>query len=184
MSRRVGVAATVAVLVAGTLASGTGSAAASGDRARQDGFAAVRRATAAFHDLDRATSAGFGRLTDAAGIACIDNPAGGMGVHYVNGARIDGVLDPSHPEVLVYEPQADGSMRLGAVEYVVFAADWQGADPPMLYGQPLEYMPGPGEAHPNRYGLPAFWELHAWVWNSNPHGMFADWNPKVTCPEA
>jgi hypothetical protein len=37
---------------------------------------------------------------------------------------------------------------------------------------------------PNRYGLPPFYELHAWVWKHNPSGMFNDWNPLVTCPTA
>jgi hypothetical protein len=105
-----------------------------------------------------------------------------MGIHYVNGSRIDSVLDPARPEVLVYEPQPDGSMQLGALEYVIFASDWAGEGPPQLYGQDFEYMPGQDEAHPNRYGLPAFWELHAWVWKTNPDGVFADWNPRVTCP--
>ena len=26
------------------------------------------------------------------------------------------------------------------------------------------------------------WDLHAWVWQPNPSGMFAEWNPKVQCP--
>jgi hypothetical protein len=43
-------------------------------------------------------------------------------------------------------------------------------------------MPGQDEANPNRYGLPAFWELHAWVWRHNPNGLFDDWNPRVSCP--
>jgi hypothetical protein len=36
---------------------------------------------------------------------------------------------------------------------------------------------------PNRYGLPAFYELHVWAWKTNPSGMFADWNPRVSCEE-
>jgi hypothetical protein len=161
---------------------GGASAAAATDSPRQDGFAAARAATATFHDISVAKAAGFGELKDAAGIACIDNAAGGMGIHYVNGGRIDGVLDPAAPEVLVYEPQPDGSMRLGALEYVIFASAWTGEGPPQLYGHEFHYMPGQDEPHPNRYGLPAFWELHAWVWNHNARGVFNDWNPAVTCP--
>jgi len=33
----------------------------------------------------------------------------------------------------------------------------------------------------NRYGLPPFYELHAWIWKRNPNGMFADYNPRVDC---
>ena len=36
----------------------------------------------------------------------------------------------------------------------------------------------------NRYGIPAFYELHAWVWKDNPAGTFADYNPDVTCEHA
>lgn len=170
-----------AALLAATVVAGASSASADeGHSPRQDALAAAREATARYHDIGQA--AGFGELRDAAGVACIDNAAGGMGVHYVNGSRIDGVLDPAQPEVLVYEPQPDGSMQLGAVEYVVFASDWTGEDPPELFGHSFHYMPGQDEANPNRYGLPAFWELHAWVWTPNPNGMFADWNPRVTCP--
>jgi len=42
---------------------------------------------------------------EAAGIACIDNLAGGMGIHDVNvDLLLDPALDPATPEVLVYEP--------------------------------------------------------------------------------
>ena len=34
---------------------------------------------------------------------------------------------------------------------------------------------------PNRYGLPAFYELHVWAWEHNPNGNFADWNTTVSC---
>jgi hypothetical protein len=176
-------AATAAALLATTVVTGTSVSAAhetADPSTRQDIFAATRQATARYHDIGQAV--GFGELRDAAGIACIDNPSGGMGVHYVNGSRIDGALDPTAPEVLVYDPQPDGSMRLAAVEYVIFASDWTGAEPPTLFGEAFHYMPGQNEPHPNRYGLPAFWELHAWVWKTNPTGMFADWNPRVTCP--
>jgi PAS domain-containing protein len=153
---------------------------ASGSTARQEAFARARRAMARYRDITKAV--GFTELRDAAGIACIDDPAGGMGVHYVNTSRLDGVLDPALPEVLVYQPQADGSMRLGALEYVILAKDWTNAFPPELFGRDFEYMPGQDEADPNRYGLDAFWELHAWLWTTNPSGAFEDWNPRVTCP--
>jgi hypothetical protein len=190
-ARAAAAAAATAALVAATFASGASSAAAHerdhehGSRQghhHAKGLAAARKATASYRDIANAKAAGFGELRDAAGIACIDNPAGGMGVHYVNGARIDDVLDPRLPEVLVYEPRANGSMRLVALEYVIFASAWTGDRSPRLFGQSFEYMPGQDEANPNRYGLPAFWELHAWVWKHNPNGLFDDWNPRVTCP--
>ncbi len=49
-------------------------------------------------------------------------------------------------------------------------------DLPHLMGHLLHFAPGP-----NRYGPPAFYELHVWAWKQNPKGSFADWNPKVSC---
>ena len=101
-----------------------------------------------------------------------------MGVHFGNAELIgDGELDPRHPEILVYEPK-NGQLRLVAVEYVVFAEAWDANNPgpPSLLGHLLHYG-----GRPNRYRAPAAYELHVWAWKENPHGMFADWNPKVSC---
>jgi len=154
-----------------------------------DELRATRAATARFHSVEQATAAGYAELRDAAGIACIDNPAGGMGIHYVNGGLVgDPALTPASPEVLVYQPTPDGRMRLVALEYVILESTWRETHPdptdvPSLFGQDFERLPGPGEPEPqNRYGLPAFYELHVWLWAHNPDGTFADWNPTVTCP--
>jgi hypothetical protein len=144
---------------------------------------AARAGTGAFHNIASAQAAGYGLLTDAAGIACIDKPGeGGMGIHYVNGRLVgDGAVNAATPELMVYAPQRDGRLRLVAVEYVVFQAAWDAAheSPPELYGREFELV-GAG----NRYGLDPFYELHAWLWKPNPSGMFNDWNPRVTCPAA
>lgn len=50
--------------------------------------------------------------------------------------------------------------------------------PPVLMGQLFNYV-----GSPNRYGIPAFYELHVWAWKNNPSGMFADWNPMVSCEQ-
>ncbi len=152
--------------------------------ARGDGdrLAKLRAATARYHDLGEAKEHGYGLFTDAKGIACIANPpAGAMGVHYVNGALL-GTLDPLKPQALVYAPGADGSLHLAAVEYVVFQASWDAAHPdmaPMLFGQ-MFMLTRAG----NRYGLPAFYSLHVWVWMHNPSGTFAMWNPNVHCGDS
>jgi hypothetical protein len=148
--------------------------------AASDGTDAVRAATAGFHDVGAALDADFVELQDQDGIACIDNPAGGMGIHSVNGDRVgDPAEDAASPELLVYEPQKNGRLRLVAVEYVVLAEAWDAdnEDPPSLFGQEFELVHAG-----NRYGLPDFYELHAWVWKHNPAGMFEDWNPNVSCP--
>lgn len=144
-----------------------------------DGLAKLRAATARYHDVDVAKAQGYGLFTDAKGIACIANPPdGAMGVHYVNGDLL-GTLDALKPQALVYAPAKGGQLRLAAVEYVVFQAPWDTAHPdmpPMLFGQMFMLTPAG-----NRYGLPAFYSLHVWVWMHNPSGMFAMWNPNVHC---
>jgi hypothetical protein len=146
-----------------------------------DDMAAVRSATAAFHSTAAVEQHGYALLVDTAKIACIDQPGkGGMGVHWANPALVaDKRIDATSPEALVYAAGPDGTLTLAAVEYVVAQADWDGAHPapPTLFGQPFSVTTAP-----NRYGLPAFYSLHAWVWKPNPAGQYAMWNPDVRCP--
>lgn len=163
----VGVAAIAIVLLATPSPANAGAA----------DLSTARAATARFHQIETATSAGYGEFRDAAGIACIDNPAGVMGVHFVNGALVgDGVITAATPEALVYQPLANGKMRLVAVEYIVFYSMWAGASKPSLFGQEFTLI-----GSTNRYGIPAFYELHAWIWQNNPSGTFKDWNPSRSC---
>jgi hypothetical protein len=119
---------------------------------------------------------------------CVSGPDhGAMGVHVVMGSRIaDGVLDPTAPEALIYEPLPNGYFRLVGVEFIQLADDWAARNPnggvPQLDGNLMNLV-----GFPNRYGLPAFYELHVWAWEDNPSGNFSDWNTHVTCekqPEA
>lgn len=136
----------------------------------------VRRATERFKDPAAATAAGYAPF-----LGCVSGPQeGAMGIHYVNGDLVgDGQLDPQRPEALMYEIK-DGRLRLVGVEYIVFAEAWNARNPspPTLLGQSFHYT-----GSPNRYGIPAFYALHVWAWKHNPHGMFVDWNPKVSCEE-
>lgn len=142
----------------------------------------VKRATAAYHDVGKAIADGFTlRLPEIGGNTCIVQPGvGGMGVHMVNTSRLDGVLKPTEPEVLVYDPRIKQNgtekLRLVAVEYVIFQSAWTGRRPPKLFGRTFDYVPAP-----NRYDLPAFFALHAWIWKRNPSGLFYAWNPRVRC---
>jgi hypothetical protein len=99
-----------------------------------------------------------------------------MGFHYINGALLDDVVDPTQPEALVYAADANGQLRLVALEYVVFQDAWTDEHPPMLFGQMFMEVPAP-----NRYEIPAFYALHAWIWEDNPSGTFAAFNPAVSC---
>jgi hypothetical protein len=129
--------------------------------------ARLREVTARFHRFETAARAGWGtRITD-----CFTDPQlGGMGYHYGNVALIDGTIEALKPELLLYEPMKNGKLRFVAVEYIVPFAAWTAAEPPMLYGQSF---------HRNEaFGL---WVLHVWHFRRNPSGLFADWNPKVSC---
>jgi hypothetical protein len=149
--------------------------------AGQQELAAVRAATAQFHDLDAAIAAGYELgYVNGAGVriitGCIKHPtAGAMGYHYFKKSLIDdNVVDELTPEGLVYAPGPDGQLRLVAVEYVV----------PGLLSNP----PGVGTA-PTIFGqqmvilVPAvgFYTLHAWIWSNNPAGILASWSPQVSC---
>jgi hypothetical protein len=150
-------------------------------------LAAVRDATDQFHDVNVAFAAGY--RPSAAG--CESSGQGAMGIHYghpallgiVPGVRpttgTNSVIDPLRPEIVLYEPQSDGTRRLVAIEYVVYRAAWDAAHPegpPTLLDIPFDQRFGT-EAH----GHADHYELHVWLWRHNPLGMFAPWNPKVSC---
>jgi hypothetical protein len=141
-------------------------------------FDGAKPATARFHDLNNAKAAGYTvRVADAAGLTCIAQPGqGAMGIHMLNPALLDGAVVAETPELLVYEPKNDGELKLVALEYLVFQADWKGSEPPMLFGRQFDFT-----GTPNRYGLPAFYSLHAWIWKPNPSGILTPWNPRVSC---
>jgi len=134
----------------------------------------VRDATKQFVDVNAATAAGYQPF-----LGCVSGPDhGAMGYHYVNSGLVgDGLLDASRPEVLIYEPSG-GGLQLVGVEFVVIADTWLAShtSPPVLEGQSFQFV-----SSPNRYGLPAHFELHVWAWRDNPNGAFVDWNNKVSC---
>jgi hypothetical protein len=135
----------------------------------------VRENTRQFIDVNAATAAGYGPF-----LGCVSGPDhGAMGVHYINLTLYgDGEIDASRPEALIYEPDRN-EMRLVGVEYIVDAQTWlnnHNNTPPVLEGQVFQLI-----ASPNRYNLPAFFELHVWAWRDNPKGAFVDWNNQVSC---
>ena len=156
-------------------------------------LAAVRQATAAFHDAADAVGAGY-----VLGPHCDSSPAGVMGNHAPNPALIGTqTLDPEKPEVLLYLEEPEGGLRLIGVEYLQvvllrnpdtgqvgpwmsssrWPANYQVITPtPQLFGQTFQ---GPMAGHVP--GMPWHWDLHVWVWAHNPSGMFAQWNPSLSC---
>src|SRR5882757_10676942 len=114
----------------------------------------VRDATRQYQDVNVAIGAGYGPF-----LGCVSGPDhGAMGVHYVNGPLVvAGLIDVSQPEALIYEP-LNGRLRLVGVEFIVDAATWlanHNGNPPVLEGQSFLFV-----GSPNRYGIPAFFELH------------------------
>jgi hypothetical protein len=94
-----------------------------------------------------------------------------MGFHYGNVGLMDGSVQADEPELLLYEPEKNGRLRLVAVEYIIpYTEHSRGATPPVLFGQEFK-----------QNDMFQLWGLHAWVWKHNPSGMFANWNPTVTC---
>ena len=135
----------------------------------------VRESTARFHDVAVAEAEGYHLL-----FGCVSGPdSGAMGLHYVNLALVgDGELDPTKPEIVIYEPTRNGELRLVGADFLVFAEAWdkKGVGTPQLIGQLLHLFESP-----NRFGLPAFYTLHVWAWKENPTGMFVNWHAKISC---
>ena len=140
-------------------------------------FDGATSATARFHDLEQAKAAGYTvKIVDLAGIECIAQPGkGAMGVHMLNPSLLDGKIDPDQPELLVYERRNNGTLKLVALEYLVFQSAW-GEGKPSLFGKEFDEIPAN-----NRYGIPASWALHAWLWKPNPSGILMPYNPRVDC---
>lgn len=141
--------------------------------ANQRHLAGVRAAVAPYHDVDHAMADGWTWI-DGLDHCFEDDELGGMGYHLIDASRMDTSLDPHRPEALVYVPQPDGDLRLGAVEWIVPADAWdaQGhASPPTMLDQHLHLNEGLG-----------VYVLHAWIFERNPAGMFEDFNPRVNCP--
>jgi hypothetical protein len=140
----------------------------------------VRDATARFKDVSEAERAHYALL-----FGCVSGPdEGAMGLHFVNMDLLDevnktGVLDPTRPDILLYEAQPNGALKLTGADFLVFAEAWDAKHPgvtPQLMGQIFHYFEAP-----NRFGLPAFYTLHVWAWKQNPKGAFVNWHPNVSC---
>jgi hypothetical protein len=122
-------------------------------------------------------------------LACMDFPQGGMdgevkftpggmGVHFLNLSNIGPTLDSLKPQVLIYEPVGD-KLRLVAAEWFVPAE--VAKERPSIFGQALL---GPMDGHPPI--MPAalkHYDLHVWLWKTNPAGVFSSTNPALKCPK-
>ena len=162
----------------------------------------VRKAAERFRDVNVAIAEGYTTDNKCVTGEMLGHPAryGAMGLHYIRrdllglpptptpGQRVNGTgiyADFSKPAMLVYEPQADGSLELVGVENLVFASAWHaknGKEPPKYGGTPFVLLrDDPATKLDEAHGWEPHYELHAWVFRSNPMGMHAQVNPTVTC---
>jgi hypothetical protein len=148
------------------------------DSEAQEGalVAQLRQASARFHRIQVALDEGYVQSSPG----CTP----GFGIVFRNNALVDGVVDPEHPELLLYEPQENGRMRLVAVEFLVLAAAWDSiySDSPTYAGYEFEDRRAPGSPGPP---FPNY-ALHAWIWKHNPNGVFTHTapNPTIICEVA
>jgi hypothetical protein len=164
----------------------------------------VRAATERFNDVNVALAEGY--VPDPSGM-CITaemegRPAadGAMGVHYLRPdllglaqapGRVNGTgmhTDFMQPAILLYEPQADATLKLVGVENLVWAAAWQqagNATPPSYQGHEFNYMiDDPATTTDEAHGFEPHYDLHVWLYRDNPSGRFVPFNPAVTCEHA
>jgi hypothetical protein len=138
---------------------------------------AVRDSTVRFKDVNVAQAEGYNLL-----FGCVTGPdSGAMGLHFVNMDLVQsGVVDATRPQIVIYEPTADGRLQLIGADFLVIADQWDKAHPgqgaPQLMGQLFQFFDSP-----NRFGLPPFYTLHVWAWKNNPNGAFVNWHPNVSC---
>jgi hypothetical protein len=165
-------------------------------------LAEVRRLTERFRDVRTALAEGYIRdpfdLCDTAEMMGRPAAQGAMGVHYVRpdllgitrppSPRVNG--DGTHtdfrePSILIYEPQADGSMELVAVENLVFAHAWTAAgntERPSFHGVPYDSMSDdPKTPTDEAHMFEPHFDRHVWIYRDNPSGVFTPFNPAVTC---
>jgi hypothetical protein len=162
----------------------------------------VREATSRYQDVKVALADGY--KPDPSGM-CVaatmeGRPAeeGAMGVHYIRpdllgitappNPRVNGTsthTDFLQPAILIYEPQADGSSQLVAVENLVFIKSWEAAGhtaPPTFQGHSFNKMQDdPATELDEAHGFEPHYDLHVWLYRENPKGMFAQFNSKVSC---
>lgn len=162
----------------------------------------VRAIAAKYRDVEVAKVEGFTTDNKCVTAEMLGHPAamGAMGLHYVRrdllglppapspkGVRVKGNgthVDFRQPAMLVYEPQADGSLVLVAVENLVFKEAWhsKNSSPPSFHKRTYPLLEdNPGTALDEAHGWEPHYEQHLWVFRDNPNGAYSPFNPNVTC---
>jgi hypothetical protein len=160
----------------------------------------LRAAVAKYQDVNVAMADGYitpdNHCVSAAGEG-LPADLGAMGIHYIHPTllkitatepRVDGMstyTDWMRPSVLIYEPQADGSLELVAVENLVFEAAWKAAgnsDQPVLNDRSWDHMADdPATEGDEAHGFAPHFDQHVWLFRENPMGTLMPFNPSVNC---
>jgi hypothetical protein len=181
-----------------TVASGAGPV----GQAAEPTLDEVRQATERFRDVKVALAEGYIRdpmnLCETAPMMGRPASLGAMGIHYFRPDLLGITAPPSprvngngthtdfrKPSILIYEPQADGSLQLVAVENLVFAAAWRAAghkEPPTFHGEKWDSMvDDPKTTVDEAHMFEPHFDRHVWLYRENPNGVFAQFNPAVSC---
>lgn len=192
----------ITVLLAVVLPAGIvmGQDASGPEPAEDPSLESVKEATARFQDVNVALAEGYipdpMDLCDTADMMGRPSDEGAMGIHYfrpdllgitATEPRVSGLgvhTDFLHPAILIYEPQADASLELVALENLVFKASWDSlnAEPPSFHGVPFDLMADePSTAIDEAHMFEPHYDLHVWIYRENPNGIFAQFNPAVSC---
>lgn len=164
-------------------------------------IAKVRAATERFKDVKVALAEGYapdpaGHCVTAASEG-LSAELGGMGIHYLRpdllgitatAPRVDGTgvhADFDKPSILLYEPQADGTLALRGAENLVFKKAWQAAgnaNPPVFAGRDWDSMEDdPNTPGDEAHGFEAHYDQHVYFVGDNPKAAVLPFHPAVTC---
>ena len=176
MKRLLLIAAAGVITVVGATVGGLIAPAVAGDGPLPAELREVRAAVAHYHSFKHAQRGGY----TVAGEPCIASPDGTMGIHAISPALLEqDAVDALRPEILLYVPKSNGKLELVGVEYWKRDADQNlgtSADKPSLFGRPFD---GPMPGH--NPTMPIHYDLHVWVAEANPSGVFAMFNPAISC---
>lgn len=188
------------IMLAFSLAALTAGTAAAADK--EPTLDEVRAAAEKYRDVKVALAEGYIRdpmnLCDEAPMMGRPKELGAMGIHFFRPDLL-GITDPPNPRVsgtgmhmdfrkpaiLIYEPQANGSLELVAVENLVFEAAWKAAgktEVPRFHGAPYDHMvDDPATRIDEAHMFEPHYDHHVWVFRENPNGVYAPFNPNVSC---
>jgi hypothetical protein len=190
------------VIIGGALLVAAAAGVSSVAKDAEPSFAEIRAATERFQDLKVAMAEGYIRdpMNICETAVLLGRPAelGVMGIHYFRpdmlgitgppNPRVNGTgthMDFRKPSILIYEPQPDGGMKLVAVENLVFQKAWAAAGnkaAPTFHGVTYDTMADdPATPINEAHMFEPHYDRHVWLYRDNPNGVFAQFNPAVTC---